>query len=142
GLVHFQGIVTANSGLVDGSGSSIRFDHDVTISPGDTDTNLSGNVALGNSITIDTTGANITIGSLDGNGDDLNLAAGIGTGTITITGPATNLGDGIGPALTIQNGVTGLVSLSGGVTGNSGIVAEASDSNILLGGVVTLADGD
>src|SRR5439155_3996569 len=46
GLVDFQGTLAANSGLVAATGTSLQFDHNVTLANGDTATNLAGHSAL------------------------------------------------------------------------------------------------
>ena len=161
GLVWFQGSLGANSGLAALAGSSLRFDGDVTLGNGDTATSLLGTVQLdglnfsgfdglsfgatrlsGGPVTLNSNGGNSALASLIGGGQNLTLAAGIGAGTTTVTGPVSDLGSGAGPALTVASGVTGLVWFQGPLGGNAGLVALADSSRLRFDGDVTLGNGD
>jgi hypothetical protein len=117
GLVRFQSTVAGQSGLVaSASSSNLRFDMDVTLGDGDTGTSLPGTVMLDGlvwsgfdgltlgatttgattttaaPVTLNSNGGNIVLASLTGNKQNLTLAAGIGAGTFTVIGNATNVG--------------------------------------------------
>ncbi len=161
GLVDFQGVFGGNSGVIAASGSTVRFAGDVTLADGDTGSSfaalaLSGPMTWsgydgltvtgattlsGGTVTLDSNGGAISLASITGGGQDLVLGAGIGAGSVTVTGAVSNLGDGTGAALTVQSGVTGLVDFQGVFGGNSGVIA-ASGSTVRFAGDVTLADGD
>jgi len=162
GLVDFKGAVVANGGVVAEAGNSnVKFESGATLASGGMGTILPGNVTMlagtfsgfgglsfghlmlsGGAVTLDSKGSNIQITSLDGGSQNLILASGIGSGTTTITGDATNLGSGTGAALTIQNGVIGLVRFGGSIAANSGLVAASSTSTVEFDNTVTLANGD
>ncbi|MGE4086351.1 MAG: hypothetical protein AB7H93_25470, partial [Vicinamibacterales bacterium] len=160
GLVRFQGTFGANSGINAQAGTSLRFDDNVTLTDGDTGTTLAavqldglawsgfdglttGALTLsGADVTLDSNGGNIQIASIDGGSRDLTLAAGVGSGTTTVTGNVSNLGDGTGAALTVANGVTGLVRFQGTVGANSGLSAAGSTSAVRFDGDVTLGNGN
>lgn len=159
GLVRFQGTVTANSGLVAGATTSLRFDDQVTLGNGDTPTNLAGAVQLDgltfsgfdgiamNSVTLsgaaavlNSNGGNIQLATVTGS-QNLSLAAGVGSGSTTVTGPVTNLGSGTGAAFSVAPGVGGQVWFQNTVGANSGVVA-ASGTDLRFDGNVTLGNGD
>jgi len=162
GLVWFQGPLGGNAGLVAlADSSSLRFDGDVTLGNGNTATSLLGTVQLdglnfsgfdglsfgatrlsGGPVTLNSNGGNSALASLIGGGQNLTLAAGIGAGTTTVTGPVSDLGSGAGPALTVASGVTGLVWFQGPLGGNAGLVALADSSRLRFDGDVTLGNGD
>ncbi|MFM7112165.1 MAG: beta strand repeat-containing protein, partial [Planctomycetota bacterium] len=159
GLVRFQSVVGANSGISATSGSSLRFDDNVTLGNGDTATSLAGNVQLdglslsgydgitmnavtlsGAGVTLNSNGGAIQMGTLTG-AQNLSLAAGIGSGTTTVTGTVTNLGSGTGAALFVASGVTGLVRFQNTLGANSGLIA-AAGTQCQLDGNTTLGNGD
>ena len=160
GLVDFQGTFGANSGLVAGAATSVKFGGDVTLGDGDTATNLAGAVTLDGlnwsgydglttgaltlstaAVDINSQGGNIQFASIAGGSQDLSLNAGVAAGTTTVTGNVSALGDGTGAALTVDNSATGLVDFQGTFAGNSGLVAGAATS-VQFAGDVTLGDGD
>ena len=160
GLVDFQGTFGANSGLVAGAATSVKFAGDVTLADGDTATNLAGAVTLDGlnwsgydglttgaltlstaAVDINSQGGNIQFASIAGGSQDLSLNAGVAAGTTTVTGTVAALGDGLGAALTVDNAATGLVDFQGTFGANSGLVAGAATS-VKFAGDVTLADGD
>ncbi|MCY2996416.1 MAG: autotransporter-associated beta strand repeat-containing protein, partial [Planctomycetota bacterium] len=100
-----------------------------------------GPVTLGAATTLNSGGGNIQLTSSLSGAQNLTLAAGIGSGTVTATGAVTGLGTGVGAALTVADGVTGLVWFKGTWGGNSGLVATAG-TNVRFDQDVTLADGD
>ena len=159
GLVRFQSVVGANSGISATGGSSLRFDDDVTLGNGDTATSLAGNVQLdglslsgfdgismnavtlsGAGVTFNSNGGAIQLGTLTG-AQNLSLAAGIGSGATTVTGTVTNLGSGTGAALSVASGVTGLVWFQNTLGANSGLVA-AAGTQCQIDGNTTLGNGD
>ncbi|MBF0186055.1 MAG: hypothetical protein HQM06_16925, partial [Magnetococcales bacterium] len=119
--------------------SSINLGVDVTTNNKNID--FTAPLILTNAVILNSGGGNITIASLYGEGKNLTLAAGIGSGTTTVTGNVTNLGSGVGAALIVSNGVTGVVDFQGSFAGNSGIVTSAG-TNLKFGSVVTLGNGD
>ena len=113
GLVDFQGTFGANSGLVAGAATSVKFAGDVTLADGDTATNLAGAVTLDGlnwsgydglttgaltlstaAVDINSQGGNIQFASIAGGSQDLSLNAGVAAGTTTVTGTVAALGDG------------------------------------------------
>ena len=154
GLVDFQGTFGANSGLVAGAATSVKFGGDVTLGDGDTATNLAGAVTLDGlnwsgydglttgaltlstaAVDINSQGGNIQFASIAGGSQDLSLNAGVAAGTTTVTGNVSALGDGTGAALTVDNSATGLVDFQGTFAGNSGLVAGAATSVQFAGDV-------
>ncbi len=153
GLVDFQGVFGGNSGVIAASGSTVRFAGDVTLADGDTGSSfaalaLSGPMTWsgydglmvtgattlsGGTVTLDSNGGAISLASITGGGQDLVLGAGIGAGSVTVTGAVSNLGDGTGAALTVQSGVTGLVDFQGVFGGNSGVIAASGTRCVLPG---------
>ena len=100
-----------------------------------------GPVVLGAATALNSGGGNISLTSSLTGAQNLTLAAGIGSGTVTVTGSVAGLGNGVGAALTVADGVTGLVWFKGTWVGNSGLVAAAGTS-VRFDQDVTLADGD
>ena len=106
GLVWFKDPWGGNSGLMAAAGTSLRFDHDVTLADGDTATNLAGNVTL----------------------DGLNWSSydGITFGPVTLSAAAVSLDS--------HNGRVGLGPVT--VTGTRALSLTAGSGDILLNGAV------
>ncbi|MFM7072990.1 MAG: autotransporter-associated beta strand repeat-containing protein [Planctomycetota bacterium] len=162
GLVRFRGNLSGRGGISAGSSTNkLRFDGDVNLLDGDTGTSMNAAVTLDGvnwssfdgitfgattlstgPATLNSNGSLIAMDSLAGGGQDLILPVGIGTGTTTISGAVSGLGDATGPALIVADGVTGLVRFQGAFSANSGLSAIGSASDLQFENTVTLADGD
>ena len=148
-----------NSGVVAASGTSLRFDGNVTLGNGNTATSLTGTSLLNGvafsgfdgltfgSIQLATAGSSlnsngsaIQVSTLSG-AQNLILAPGIAAGGTDFLGAVSNLGSGIGAALTVSDGVTGQVHFGSTLGTNSGVTA-AFGTNLRFDGNVTLGDGD
>ena len=103
------------------------------------DTMTFGAVTLTGPVILNSNGNDINIASLTG-GQDLILDAGIGPGTTTVTGDATNLGDGAGATITINS--TGVTNFKGKLTTASGIIQDDGAGRVIFRGRVTIGAGD
>ncbi|MEY4179831.1 MAG: hypothetical protein RLY70_3405 [Planctomycetota bacterium] len=158
GLIRFTAGFAANSGIsAPGSGNDLQFGGTVTLANGDTGTNVGGTLSfssvtwssfdglsagtlrlLTGSHSLNSNGSSMAFGSIVGGGRDLTLAAGIGAGTTTVSGIASNLGDGTGAALTVAAGVTGLVWFKDTFSANSAVLSSAATNRLQFDGDVTL----
>ncbi len=160
GLVNFQGVLSANSGIEAGADTSVQINGDVSLADGDTATDLAGNVTLdglnwssfdgitfgaltlsNGAVSLSSNGGDIDVTTINGGSQDLTIAAGTAAGTTRVTGAVSGLGDTLGAALTVANGVTGLVRFDSTVSGNSGIFAD-SGTSVRFDDNVTLTNGD
>lgn len=154
GDVKFLGEFSGNSGLSSGVNTTLEFDKNVTVANGDTDTILAGPVIL-NGIKWDSFG-DITLGpttlaggpvSISSNDGSIEFASLTGpqnliiaqgsTGTISVIGDVTNVGDGTGKALTISQSAIGLVRFYGLFNINSGMES-GNDTTIRFDDDVTV----
>jgi hypothetical protein len=161
GTTEFQAAVATASGIVQAIGAgNVTARQDLTMADGDTGSNFAETLQLdgltlsgfdglavgtlilsGGSVSLNSNGGAIQIGTLTGGAQDLTLVAGIGAATTTVTGNTSNLGDGTGAALTVAASVTGLVRFQGTIAANSGLSA-ADGTNIRFDDNVTLLAGD
>jgi len=94
-----------------------------------------GTVHLSSDTDFNTSGGSLTFGSIDGNGHNIVVEAGVGGGATTVQGAVSNLGSGTGAALTVASGVTGQVEFDGPLSTNGGLSLPASVSTLFRGDV-------